>query len=194
MSGLEPKEQWLCIPHSEQGGCPGIQTRREKTHKNDNKLRLDFSSPSILQRKKVLSVQEISSFSDVGCFFLLFMDWIGKFGAFVVWALANSLCFIDELHVSVIMHLKTSRSPKEMRIREVVCFETCKRILYPIYQNENKHNSADLFRSNPFCFYCRLQYCLLSFHFKSYSNFLSALQLFLKAIALSHTKWTVSLL
>lgn len=55
------------------------------------------------------------------------------------------------------------------------------------------HNSAVLFKSNPFCFYC-MQYCLVSMHFETYRNFLSALQLFLTAIALSHAKWTVSLL
>lgn len=33
MSGTEPKEQWLCTPHSEPDGCPGIQTSGEKTHR-----------------------------------------------------------------------------------------------------------------------------------------------------------------
>ncbi len=154
VSGLEPKEQWLCIPHSEQGGCPGIQTRGEKTHKNDNKLRLDFSSASILQRKKALSAQQISSSSHVGYSFLPFIDWIGKLGAFILRALAHAWCFIDELHVNFIMHLKTSRSPKEMRFSEVIRFQTCKEYYTRFIRMKTTHNSAVLFRSNPFCFYC----------------------------------------
>lgn len=43
-----------------------------------------------------------------------FVGRIGKSEAFIVRALANLLCLIDELRVNFIMHLEKSRSPKEM--------------------------------------------------------------------------------
>lgn len=186
MSGLEPKEQWLCIPHSEPGGIPGIQTRGEKTHKNDNKLQQDFSSCSISQRRKVLSVQQISSRSC--CFFFFFallsIDSVGKWSAFIVWALANALYFIDELSVNFIMHLKESRRPKQAAFREVFYVYSLGAEYYKQFiRMKTIHNSA--VQSITFL----LDALLLSLHSKSCCNFFVC-----AAMALFHTEGTVSLL
>lgn len=91
MSGTEPKEQWLCTPHSEPDGGPRIQTSREITHLNHRKLQLDFSTWSIFLKRGYYL------FSRLAVFFFFrwngFLNWV----QFFIWMFSNEICLIDEL-------------------------------------------------------------------------------------------------
>lgn len=98
-----------------------------------------------------LAVFQMSSF--------FFVGRIGKSEAFIVRALANLLCLIDELRVNFIMHLEKSRSPKEMLFGggggKSYSFNLATEDFTRFIRMKTIHNCAVLLRPDPFCFFYR---------------------------------------